>query len=219
MKNLLLEGFPGTGKTSLILKLLGERITRAGGFSTVRLHYPDGTVAGYRVKRACDMACPDEDYRDDLENVFLRFLPDGRVKDEQVFIRFATQALNDGADGAGSPAPSHGAAGEFNSHAPADGGRFLLMDEFGGVEIVDSEFCETLRRAISSDTPVIGVLKSRRNSEKMSQNFSLGDDYMRAYDSLRSFIESADSVIVDLQEVGVEKASEMILEWMRENLN
>lgn len=197
MRNLLLEGFPGTGKTSLILKLLGARITRAGGFSTVRLHYPDGTIAGYRVKRASDMTCPDEDYRDDLKDVFLRFFPDGRVKDEQVFIRFASRVLVE-ASWSGIP--------------------FILMDEFGGVEIVDSDFCETLRRAISSEVPVIGVLKSRRNSEKMAQNFSLGDEYMRAYDSLRSFIESSDSVIVDLQEVGVEKASEMILTWMRENL-
>ena len=215
MKNLFLEGPSGCGKTSLIISALGSDIRRAGGFATVRLKQQDGTLAGFRVIRASQMQSPDELYRDGTENVFLRFEPDAftqtkhscsepegssprrRVeRNEQTFIQFATRVLNE------------------SSNAP-----YLVMDEFGGLELTDAVFADLLKNAIASDTPIIGVIKSRANALKMQKNVGLGGDFSETYDAFRDYVEKTDSVIVNPAECGSEQVLQLIETWKRDNLS
>lgn len=194
MKNLFLEGPSRIGKTGLILDMLGEKICEAGGFSTVRLRYPDRSIAGYRVKEPSTMTSPDEDYREGLTNVFMHFTPDRRFIDETVFVRFAGAALS-----------------EAGSH------RFLVMDEFGGVELVDRSFTDALKSVIVSDRPVIGVIKNREHAVRLMEKAGTGAGLLSLYDPLRGFIESSDSMILNMQDAGASAAALLIRKWMEEN--
>lgn len=192
MKNLFFEGRSESGKTSLILKGLGEDIRRAGGFCTMRLRYPDGRIAGYRAIEAARMTGPDEEYKDNSDNVFIIFLPDRRILDESVFTRFASKVLEE-----------------------ADKKPFTVMDEFGGIEVADREFVRMVCRTVASGVPVIGVIKTRQSALHLFQSRGTAKNCIENYDALRSFIEGTDSVIVNIDEIGLEEASKLVKEWKK----
>lgn len=195
MKNLFLEGNSGTGKTTLILDSLGKRMEYAGGFSVARLHEDNGRCAGFRVRRAQGVKAADEPVDDDSEGIFIRFLPEKGYRDTSTFTSLAGKYLEESRDS-----------------------RFILLDEFGGMELKDSEFVGKLRRVVASDTPCIGVIKSRENALHMMKCMPDREDFEREYDELREYMEKeTNTLIFRLTANNKEEAEKLIAEWMETN--
>lgn len=197
MKNLFLEGPSGCGKTTLLLDALGpDRLATAGGYLTVRLHNADGSRAGFRVIRACEATSADEQISDDTSDIFIRITPQGRSSDEAVFTSFAAAELR-----------------------TAEAKAFMLMDEFGGIELLNSEFYLTLQKVLKSPIPTIGVLKCPENAKRMAGNLAMGSDYPALYEQFRAFIiNETDSRIVDTTDLSRSETAQIVSEWMKKNL-
>lgn len=196
MKNLFFEGPSGCGKTSLILSKLGrELLIGAGGYLTVRLHNEDGSRAGFRVIRACEAVSPDELLTAECANVFIRITSEGRHAEYTVFSDFVHKVLKE------------------REKVP-----FLLLDELGGIELMDRTFTEKLIEIMQGPIPVIGVLKSRNNAVHMAEKLSLGEEYMSAYETFRKQVsEDAFTEIIDMQKETVAEARKFIDKWLADN--
>lgn len=199
MKNLFLEGESGSGKSTLILSELGELVSRMSGYGVERLHRSsDGTIIGYRVVPAMALRTADVNCRADLsvedartmEGMFICSV-EPRWKNTEVFTRCATEYLKTPSD------------------TPA-----VLMDEFGGIELLDERFTQELKKVIAEEKPVVGVLKSRRNAERAAHNLGLPQVYHDAYEELREYIENrSDSVILNLDITGKTEIIKALREW------
>ena len=68
----------------------------------------------------------------------------------------------------------------------------LLLDEIGGIELLCPEFLEALERALTGDTPVLGVIKAPGSSLALARCLNLTDQYLAAADRLRRLLEQDD---------------------------
>lgn len=193
MKNLFLEGPSGYGKSTVILNTLGrDRLINAGGFMTVRLHNEDDSMAGFAAVEAKDAVGPNVLLNDELyQNSFIRFEGGRRQRRQSILTEFIKRSLS-----------------------ANDDKLFILMDEIGGLEITDAEHRELLLGTLKSSKPVIGVFKSRENARRMSDNLSLGDEYMEAYDEFRREVEcDTDSTIIDVRGMSADEVARIVNEW------
>lgn len=194
-KKLFIEGDSGLGKTTLILNTLGaELVKRAGGFSTVRILDDKGKRMGYSVKASSEMKTVDETATS--ENT------------RKMFISFA--------DAGGMTPICNGAV--FTEHVTSllkasEAAPFIIMDEFGGIELEDDEFVDELIRVITSEIPVIGVIKSRKSAKRLSERMGVNANYMANYERLRAVIEKEGKGVIDLRSKGTEYAKEKIEAW------
>lgn len=193
MKNLFLEGPSGYGKSTVILNTLGrDRLINAGGFMTVRLHNEDDSMAGFAAVEAKDAVGPNVLLSDELyQSSFIRFEGGRRQRRQSILTEFIKRSLS-----------------------ANDDKLFILMDEIGGLEITDAEHRELLLETLKSSKPVIGVFKSRENARRMSDNLSLGDEYMEAYDEFRREVEcDTDSTIIDVRGMSADEVARIVNEW------
>lgn len=193
MKNLFLEGPSGYGKSTVILNTLGrDRLINAGGFMTVRLHNEDDSMAGFAVVEAKDAVGPNVLLNDELyQNSFIRFEGGRRQRRQSILTEFIKRSLS-----------------------ANDDKLFILMDEIGGLEITDAEHRELIIETLRSSKPVIGVFKSRENACRMSDNLSLGDEYMEEYDEFRREVEcDTDSTIIDVRGMSADEVARIVNEW------
>lgn len=196
MKNLFIEGPSRYGKTTTILRILGpERIKTAGGFLTLRLRYEDNSDAGFRVIKAGEATESSEVFTPEADNIFIKITPEGRTKDETVFAAFVKGILDN------------------PGREP-----FLLMDEIGGVELLDDAFMEKLKQVLEGPIPIIGTLKCRENAERMAANLELSGEYLNIYDEFRRWlIESTHSVSIDIRTLAYAGTEDIIRDWMKYN--
>lgn len=147
MKRLILTGEIGTGKTTLIQRILGTHACRAGGFITRRV-FENGILQSYELAPAAALA--DSDIKGQS---FLMFSPTP-VRNDTVFSGSGTQLLK-----AALQAP------------------YAVADEFGGLELLVEPFYEQLLALLRSDVPVIGVMKTPQAFHALSEKVPLGNDY------------------------------------------
>ena len=69
-------------------------------------------------------------------------------------------------------------------------GKFLLLDEIGGIELLCPKFREALQQVLDSDIPIIGVMKGEGPASKLIQTLGLTREYEEAAALLRSQIRS-----------------------------
>ena len=65
----------------------------------------------------------------------------------------------------------------------------LLLDEIGGIELLCPEFLEALEKALTGDTPVLGVIKAPGSSLTLARCLELTEQYLAAADRLRRLLE------------------------------
>lgn len=68
----------------------------------------------------------------------------------------------------------------------------LLLDEIGGIELLCPEFLEALEKALTGDTPVLGVIKAPWASLALARCLELTEEYLAAADRLRRLLEQDD---------------------------
>lgn len=205
MKNLLLEGRPGVGKSTLILETLGTKLGDAGGFRTVRLLNEEGQRVGFAVEPVHVNAKPEKRFDGDMSNVFIFF---GGAPDESLQVFPASRPLVD--------------VDKFVGLALAtleNSSRFLVMDEFGGVELENDIFTVKAKEALAGDRPVIGVIKSRRNAQHATKGLSSNEGLMGKYEDFRGFIEEeTDTEIIALTDDNRGEVQTAIKNWVAQNL-
>ena len=174
--NIFLEGPIQTGKSTRIRKVLGNQIHRCGGFACQRLMDVSGNIVGFRLGSPGSTPIDAFVTYEKKSPHALRFIdgstPDNvfKYRDHLGISHIDTSVF----DNAGV---------ELMKVKPTQ--RFMLLDEIGGVELGCSTFVTALFDLLESDTPCVGVIKTRTNMEK------IGDpEIALAYDELRHRILS-----------------------------
>ena len=189
-KHLFLTGLSGCGKTTMINNALGDRLAVAGGFVTVRMFDEAGKLLGYDMFPSAAAAGVDG-YEGDR---FLDYSGETRKHNNEVFRTTGVRLLREA---------------EYYPYA--------LIDEFGGFEIIIPEFREALLDFLSSDMPIIGVLKARPNAETLTRRLSLGDKYVDMLSALTTALKNdSDTLVLETTGRYDEEAKRIVAAWVNE---
>lgn len=74
-------------------------------------------------------------------------------------------------------------------HLMRKGCAFAVLDEIGGVELLCPEFMNALQDLLLSKIPCIGVMKGEGPASKLIQALGLSEEYERAANKLRSWMQ------------------------------
>lgn len=157
-KKLFLEGDIGIGKSTIIREALLPFLPGVGGFFVQRIFIGDsyaafqfhevGTAAAYQLNRYVSSL-------DGMDNLFIFSDARGRWhKDLRVFTNEGSACLK---------------------KSMAAGKRLILLDEMGGIELACPVFMQAAGEVLDGDIPVLGVLKSRRNIQKLTDGLAGAD--------------------------------------------
>ena len=189
-KHLFLTGPSGVGKTTLLHEELGWMLQTAGGLATVREKDSSGRVLGYDLLPAAALG----GVAGYTPLRFLDYSVDPPARDNEVFRSEGVRLLNE--------------ARYYN---------FALLDEIGGYELLIPEFRHALEELLNSETPVIGVLKSRENAAALSRRFSLGSKFDLQLAQLHSALgQDEDTVILTMTQPGDPICRSVVAQWVRE---
>ena len=150
-KNLIITGPSGCGKTTLIREVLGSSIAYAGGLITERKLNEDGSLLGFDLYPAAAAA----DMSSYKGQPFIMKTALGLTKDTEVFRNYGVQLLTEA------------------QYYP-----FILIDEFGGFDLLIPQFRNALADTFSLDSPVIAVMKSPSNVKEVKKKFHLGPRFV-----------------------------------------
>ena len=155
---LFLTGPSGCGKSTMIRRELGELISQAGGFRTLRDRDENGTVRGFEILSADGYGPRDR---------FLDMTAEQPRIDLEIFDRVGLDYLR---------------------RAPERS--FAVLDEIGGVELLNESFVGELARYLGGDHPCIGVMKGPGPAGKLVEMMGLTVRYELArralYEHLRN---------------------------------
>lgn len=69
-------------------------------------------------------------------------------------------------------------------------GKILVLDEIGGIELLNPEFASALENILNSDIPILGVLKGEGPAGALIKKLGLTEEYQQAADKLRKQLRS-----------------------------
>lgn len=189
-KHLFLTGVSGSGKSTLINEVLGERLSSAGGFVTLRQTDDAGKLLGFDILPTCAAG--------GVEGFEPQRILDYTVKPPkaftEVFRSYGVQLLDEA------------------QYYP-----FSVIDEFGGFEIIVPQFRAKLAEFLSYDQPIIGVIKGAENAEQLRRSLGLGEKYTAFYSRLRAALEgNSQTMIVDLSSMDNDTARSLVSQWADE---
>lgn len=75
-------------------------------------------------------------------------------------------------------------------------GAVLVLDEIGGIELLNPDFVTALTAVLNSDTPILGVIKGEGPAGALIEALGLTEEYRRAADSLRQQLHSDPDTLV-----------------------
>ncbi|NLL21462.1 MAG: hypothetical protein GX263_06955 [Firmicutes bacterium] len=149
-KNLFLEGNIRLGKSALIREILLPFLPKVGGIFVQRIFIGERYVAFklHPIKEAADYRLNKHvNSLSEVDNLFLYSDSQGKWRpNKEVFENSGVAYLRESV--------------EKNKH-------LILLDELGGVELDCPAFMEAVMTVLNSKIPVLGVLKSPRNAEKL----------------------------------------------------
>ena len=177
MNNLFLSGSKRTGKSSLIRRCLAPYKDVLGGFSSQRLLDVDRNILGYRITDAQDFEV-ERLYDPELDGIFLLFDRNIKTVDHSLFKDIATKKL-----------------------IPSEHTSVMLLDEIGGIEMLDPAFRSRLYELLVSDMPCIGVVKEYKDSANNAAGISEADALKKENHLLRKLIDNdTDSCLISTPE-------------------
>ena len=163
-KNILfLEGPIQTGKSTLIRSVLGDCLTRCGGFASQRLIDTAGNTRGFRLGPAAKtpLTAPAGEFLSDpgetaslrafqqKAGIFKWFEADGRViTDQSVFDTVGVDLLCS------------------SMNRP-----LILLDEIGGSELLCEPFRKALFETLRSGIPCLGVMKLAEGARRLEGQY------------------------------------------------
>ena len=192
-KNLIITGPSGCGKTTLIREVLGTSVAYAGGIITERQLKEDGSLEGFDLFPAA--AATDKSSYTGQRFISKSIL--GLNKDTEVFRNYGVQLLRE-----------------------AEYYPFIMIDEFGGFDVLIPQFRNAIADVFNCDKPVIAVMKSDRNVKEVKKNFHLGPRFVQTVDIVKTTLANdPDTVIVEMKKPGDKKVRAIIEQWAEEYIN
>lgn len=192
-KHLIITGPSGCGKTTLIREVLGSSIAYAGGIITERALDEKGELEGFDLYPAA--AAADKDSYTGQRFISRTTL--GLTKDTEVFRNYGVQLLTEA------------------QYYP-----FILIDEFGGFDVLIPQFRNAIADVFSLDTPIIAVLKNSSNVKEVKKKFHLGPRFTQTVDIVRTVLANdPDTQIVEMKKAGDLKVRAAIEQWAKEYIN
>lgn len=99
------------------------------------------------------------------------------------------------------------------------GGDVLVLDEIGGIELLNPDFVAALTDVLNSDTPILGVLKGEGPAGALIEALGLAEEYRRAADLLRQQLRSDPDTLVYQCGQYDENALHLARQWTEEYLH
>ena len=75
-------------------------------------------------------------------------------------------------------------------------GNPIVLDEIGGIELLNSDFADALEVVLTSDTPIIGVIKGEGPAGALIDKLGLTEEYHSAADKLRQQLRNDPNTLV-----------------------
>lgn len=95
-------------------------------------------------------------------------------------------------------------------------GKFLVLDEIGGIELLCPEFLAALETVLQSDTPILGVMKGEAPASALIQALGLTGDYETAANNLRRKLrEDEDTLLYECRQFDA-AALRLAEDWVKE---
>ena len=188
-RHLFLSGPAFSGKSRLIREKLDIKLQCAGGFCTEITQAENGSMIGCVMTPAAAAG----GVRGLERELFLdmRSFPPGH--DSEVFRNLGVRLLEE-----------------------AEWYPFAVLDEIGGIDVIIPQFRMALDSLLDLELPILGVLKSREDSDRMRQLLGPGERYTAFYDRLyERLTDDPDTEIFTIRE-SAEEAAEALAEWIGE---
>ena len=186
-KHLFLTGPAGSGKSSLICEVLGDRLSYAGGLVTRPALSDTGVLSGLDLVPAAALGGVSG-----LEaRRFLYFTDTGPKTDNEVYRHFGARLLQEA------------------SYYP-----FAVLDEIGGFELLIPQFRRALEELLNAPLPILGVLKAPQEAELLRQYLGIGARFTLQYQRLQQALSGdPDSHIVEMTRPGDPDARQAVEAW------
>ena len=75
-------------------------------------------------------------------------------------------------------------------------GRPIVLDEIGGIELLNPDFTDALEVVLNSDTPIIGVIKGEGPAGALNDKLGLTEEYHLAAGKLRQQLRNNPNTLV-----------------------
>ena len=189
-RHLFLSGPAFSGKSRLIRELLGAGLQSAGGFCTELCTAADGSMLGCAMMPAA-MAGGVEGLEKELFLDMRSFPPE---HDSEVFRNLGVRLLDE-----------------------SEWYPFAVLDEIGGIDLIIPQFRVALDSLLASELPILGVVKSREDSEQMRQMLGPGARFTAFSERLYGQLtKDPDTEILPISENAEEEAGERVKAWIEE---
>jgi len=186
-RHLFLSGPAFCGKSRLIRKQLGSGLQNAGGFCTELCKAPDGSVLGCAMIPTASAGGVQGLERE----LFLDMRSFPPAHDSEVFRGLGVRLLDEAA------------------WYP-----FAVLDEIGGIDLIIPQFRNALDGLLASELPILGVVKSREDSEQMRRLLGPGSRFTafseRLFEQLAGDTETELLLITDDAE---KEAADAVAAW------
>ena len=189
-RHLFLCGPAFCGKSRLIREKLGPALSAAGGFCTELSAAADGSMLGCTLFPAA-AAGGVEGFEKELF-LDLRSIPP--LHDSEVFRQTGTRLLDEAA---------------YYSYA--------VLDEIGGMDLIIPQFRTALAERLSSELPILGVLKSEEASEDLRRLLGPGERFREFSQRLhRMLAADPNTRILTIEENAEREAADAVSAWAAE---
>lgn len=138
IRNLLVTGLPGCGKSTLILRVLRRVYVAAGGFTTAEIRDPGGGRTGFRITGLSGV---------DGVLAHVSFTSGPRVGRYRVNV--------DDLDRIG--------VAEIEHAVDDPSAAIIVIDEIARMELLSERFRHAVTRALESPKPLLGTIQARRD--------------------------------------------------------
>ena len=98
-------------------------------------------------------------------------------------------------------------------------GTVLVLDEIGGIELLNPEFTAALEAALDSDIPILGVIKGEGPAGKLIDKLGLTEEYETAVSKLRQQLRNDPNTMIYECTQYDENALHLARQWTEESLH
>ena len=95
-------------------------------------------------------------------------------------------------------------------------GKPIVLDEIGGIELLNSDFADALEVVLTSGTPIIGVIKGEGPAGALIDKLGLTEEYHWAADKLRKQLYNDPNTLVYTCTQYDENALLLVRRWVEE---
>ena len=186
-RHLFLSGPAFCGKSGLIRQTLGRKLQAAGGFCTELSAAEDGSLLGCSLMPAA-MAGGAEGYEKEL---FLDLRTSPVSHDSEVFRHSGVKLLEE-----------------------AVWYPFVVLDEIGGIDVIIPVFRMALDSLLQSELPILGVLKTPEESDRLRRMLGPGERWHAYSERLEAQLrKDPNTEIMTIERDAASEAAEAVSAW------